>query len=218
MAYNFTRASSQYFSTTSTPVTGLPCTLACWFTTESTGFNNVLISLQDSNSPSRIMLSNNGITNPKRASQAVMFDASDSFGYVGYNSSPYVTNAWYHAAGVFTSATDIGAFFNGSIGFLETQVASPIVASGIDQILIGTSNRSVGRYLGGKLADVGIWNVALTAGEIASLAKGITCDKIRPQSLVFYAPLVRELIDTKGGLTITNNNGATVTEHPRIYG
>ena len=216
MAYNFTKASSQYFSTTSTPVTGLPCTLACWFTTESTGVNNTLISLQDSNSSSRILLSNNGNVNPKVASQAVMFDASDSFGYIGVNFSPYVVNAWYHAAGVFTSATDIGAFFNGSNGSLVTR--PPIVASGIDQILIGAAaSPSLDRYHGGKLAEVGIWNAALTADEIASLAKGITCDKIRPQSLVFYAPLVRELIDTKGGLTITNN-GATVTEHPRIYG
>ena len=45
----------------------------------------------------------------------------------------------------------------------------------------------------------------------------MTCDKVRPQNLVFYAPLVRDLIDAKGGLVITNNNGATVATHPRIY-
>ena len=69
----------------------------------------------------------------------------------------------------------------------------------------------------GKLAEVGIWNVALTAAEIASLAKGMTCDKVRPQSLVFYAPLVRNLQDVRGGLTITNNNTATVATHTRVY-
>ena len=69
----------------------------------------------------------------------------------------------------------------------------------------------------GKIAEVGIWNAALTTAEIASLASGIICDKIRPQSLVFYAPLVRDLIDQKGGLPITNNNSATVANHPRIY-
>jgi len=66
-------------------------------------------------------------------------------------------------------------------------------------------------------AEVGIWNAALTAAEVAALAKGVTCDQIRPQSLVFYAPLVRDLVDQKGGLTITNNNGATIANHPRIY-
>ena len=67
------------------------------------------------------------------------------------------------------------------------------------------------------MAEVGVWNVALTAAEIASLAKGMTPDKIRPQNLVFYAPLVRNLIDQKGGLALTNNNGATVANHPRVY-
>ena len=67
------------------------------------------------------------------------------------------------------------------------------------------------------MAEVGIWNAALTAAEVASLAKGMTCDKVRPQSLVFYAPLVRDLIDQKGGLIITNNNTATVAVHPRVY-
>jgi len=69
----------------------------------------------------------------------------------------------------------------------------------------------------GLIAEVGIWNAALTADEIASLAAGMTCDKVRPQSLVFYAPLVRDLVDVKGGLTITNNNTATVANHPRVY-
>ena len=67
------------------------------------------------------------------------------------------------------------------------------------------------------MAEVGIWNAALTQPEIASLARGMTCDKVRPQSRVFYAPLVRDLIDQKGGITITNNNGATVANHPRVY-
>jgi hypothetical protein len=71
--------------------------------------------------------------------------------------------------------------------------------------------------MGGQIADVGVWNVALTAEEVASLAKGMACDKVRPQSLVFYAPLARDLIDVRGGRTITNNNGATVANHPRIY-
>jgi hypothetical protein len=62
-----------------------------------------------------------------------------------------------------------------------------------------------------------IYSVVLTAAEVASLADGMTCDKVRPQSLVFYAPLVRNLQDVRGGLTITNNNTATVANHPRVY-
>jgi hypothetical protein len=89
--------------------------------------------------------------------------------------------------------------------------------SDADSVLIGARWNNSLIFHAGSIAEVGIWNAALTAAEIASLAKGMTCDKIRPQSLVFYAPLVRDLIDAKGGLTITNNNGATVANHPRIY-
>ncbi len=85
------------------------------------------------------------------------------------------------------------------------------------QIGCRIANNSAGVFFLGRLSEVGIWNVALTAAEVASLAKGMTCDKVRPQNLVFYAPLVRDLIDAKGGLTITNNNGATVANHPRVY-
>jgi hypothetical protein len=75
----------------------------------------------------------------------------------------------------------------------------------------------VGNYFSGDIAEVGVWNVALTADEIASLADGFTCDRVRPQSLVFYAPLIRDLADLAGGRAITNNNTATVANHPRVY-
>ena len=76
---------------------------------------------------------------------------------------------------------------------------------------------SVNNCWDGLIAEAAVYNAALTAAEVASLAKGMTPDKIRPQNLVYYAPLVRDLIDQKGGVTITNNNGATVANHPRIY-
>ena len=86
-----------------------------------------------------------------------------------------------------------------------------------DTVTVGARWATTLQYKQGDIAEVGIWNVALTAAEIESLADGMTCDKVRPQSLVFYAPLVRDLIDVKGGLTITNNNTATVANHPRVY-
>ena len=75
----------------------------------------------------------------------------------------------------------------------------------------------VTNYLNGRIGEVGIWSAALNADEVKALSRGMTCDKVRPQSLVFYAPLVRNLQDLKGGLTITNNNTATVAAHPRVY-
>jgi hypothetical protein len=125
-------------------------------------------------------------------------------------------NTWHHLAGVFESTASRTAYVDGSAGTTTTTNCGSQATA--NSIVIGARWQGwLANYYRGGVAEVGIWNVALTAAEIASLAKGMTCDKIRPQSLVFYAPLVRDLIDAKGGLTITNNNGATVANHPRVY-
>jgi hypothetical protein len=62
-----------------------------------------------------------------------------------------------------------------------------------------------------------VWSVALTADEVASLGRGVTCDQVRPQSLVFYAPLIRSLGDVARGIALTNVGDATVAAHPRVY-
>lgn len=125
-------------------------------------------------------------------------------------------NVWQHVAGVFSSQTSRRTYLNGVAGTENTtDIGSQNTAT---DILIGARrNTGIGNYFQGSIAEVGIWNAALTADEIASLADGITCDKVRPQSLVFYAPLTRELQDVRGGLSITNNNTATVANHPRVY-
>ena len=112
----------------------------------------------------------------------------------------------------------MNAYFNASVGTMVTPLPE-VSVSGINKILVGarTSAGTLGQFHDGLIAEVGIWNVALTQPEIASLAAGYTCDKVRPQSLVFYSPLIRNLQDVRGGLTITNNNTATVANHPRVY-
>jgi hypothetical protein len=210
MAYNFTTASSQFLSTPTAVVAGSPVTIACWYNRKNTSTNNALVSVNSTTATNfntiligstnlLSIVSNNGTT----VASATYSDTS--------------SNTWNHGCGVVSNNSSRQAFFNGLSGGTNTTTVN-----------LGSQNVTTigGRYLGagviGQLADaliaeVGIWNVALTAAEVASLAKGMTCDKVRPQSLVFYAPLVRDLIDAKGGLTITNNNTATVANHPRVY-
>lgn len=69
----------------------------------------------------------------------------------------------------------------------------------------------------GYVAECALWNTALTDAEIESLAKGFSPRRIRPQSLVFYAPLLRNLQDLRQGLALTAVNSPTVASHPRVY-
>lgn len=123
------------------------------------------------------------------------------------------TNNFALYTGVFTSSA-ISAFTNGTGKATTSSPGFPNVnAVAIAQIIQSGNPTNI---LSGQIAEAAIWNVALTDAEIASLAAGFTPDQIRPQSLQFYAPLVRDLVDVRGGRTITNVNSATVATHPRI--
>jgi hypothetical protein len=93
---------------------------------------------------------------------------------------------------------------------------SPGTPDGLN-IGAGQYNNATSTYQNGEVAGMAVWNAALTTQELDSLAKGFKPTRIRPQSLVFYAPLIRDLQDTRGGLALTNNNAATVAVHPRVY-
>ena len=128
-------------------------------------------------------------------------------------------NTWYHIALTYEFVTDgtsiLRLYVNGAQEGVSTTAVGPIQQA--------AQTTEIGRRAGttqnfpanARIADAGIWNHTLTAGEGASLAAGMSCDKVRPQGLVLYAPLVRDLIDLKGN-TLTNN-GTTVANHPRVY-
>lgn len=208
MAYSFASASSQYLSTASAPASVYPMTLAMWYRPSTVTDNSRILTVSASNGHRHQL-----VYNPQfNQTQAVTVGVSAQ---AAVGSFSYAVNTWYHHAGVFASATDRSVWVNGTQG--GTNTTSPGTVNAFDRVTIGAGGIPVGLYFSGNIAEVGVWNVALTAAEIASLADGIACDHIRPESLVFYAPLVRDLIDKVGGLTITNNGTATVADHPRIY-
>jgi hypothetical protein len=207
MAYDFTAANTSYLNSTSASVTAAPLTLSCFFNSKTTHTGSLVV-LANNSTNSTFWLYRN--------SDNRIYNYANNAGTFGQGFITGVTNNnWSHAAGVFSSNTSRTAYLNGNAGSTNTANVTP---AGINETLIGAARTpNVVFPFNGFLAEVGIWNAALTAAEIASLAKGMTCDKVRPQNLVFYAPIVRDLNDQKGGLTITNNNSATVATHPRVY-
>lgn len=220
MAYNFVRASSQYLSLDSAPITDYPLTIACWYRIAPANLasNMLLVVPASSTTVSRISLNYNGAASPRRAPQIAAVSTSNVTGNVAIYAQTISSDTWYHAAAA-CSTSNFVAYYNGLPG--ATVSSTDVAVSGINRLYIGgrfdpPSNSATG-FLDGNIAEVGMWNVALTTDEIASLAKGMTCNLVRPQSLVFYAPLIRNLQDVRGGLTLTNNNTATVANHPQVY-
>ena len=215
MAYEF-NGTDQFLSMASAPVTTMPLTMACWFNSTNTTTPQALICINATASANRYTMSARGdlAGDPIRIAAV----GTTGSGVSADTTSGYSSGVWTHSCGVFTSSTSRTAYINGGSSLTNT---TNVAVVGIIQASIGAQRYNLfpsgTSFTTGLIAEVGIWNAALTAAEIASLAKGMTCDKVRPQNLVFYAPLVRDLIDPKGGLAITNNGGATVATHPRIY-
>jgi hypothetical protein len=208
MAYEFAAASSQYLSSNN-PVSAAPLTVAAWARVNNTIGNKVIVSLNQNSGTDRFVL---------YVGNAVLYwfvNSSSGFGQAA-SSTNVSANNWFHACAVETSSNNRAIYLNGGSVGTNTATRTPLNINAVN-IGVDRNNNTNVSLMSGLIAEVGIWNAALTAAEVASLAKGMTCDKVRPQSLVFYAPLVRDLIDAKGGLTITNNNGATVANHPRVY-
>lgn len=121
-----------------------------------------------------------------------------------------------HAAATFETTSRRSAFING--GSKGTNTTLLALATNLNTSAIGFIPSSTPvSFFPGNVAEIAVWNVTLTDDEIASLAKGFSPRRIRPQSLVFYAPLIREIQDLRKGLALTAVNSPTVSAHPRVY-
>jgi hypothetical protein len=225
MAYDFVRNSSQYLSASSSPLTNGPLTVALWMTAKQDDMSLATFTLQTSTNQERIQVSHNGVTSPKRPAQFIIANSSDNI-FGGVFEGSISTNVYAHQVGTMNAAISgsvsatFRAWFNGVVGHIQ-QSNTLGWANSINEILIGIARMAdggfAGNYHNGLAAEAAVWNVALSDAEVVSLSKGFKPYRIRPQSLVFYAPLIRELHDVRGGRNLTNNNSATVANHPRVY-
>lgn len=207
-------STTNFLSITSTAaiVAAAPVTVACWaYSPAVAAFQNIL-GLYNSGSPEnrncfKVQLSNTGSV---RASVAT--NGSEAFA----DGSVATNNTWFHVAGVFNSTTSRSVFLNG--GGKATNTTSVTPALIINRIFVGCGGGlTMGTPMnsGGRIAECGMWNVALSDAEIAQLATGISARLIRPESLFCYMPLVRDIVAPKfGGLTL--NGTLSAVDHPRI--
>lgn len=148
-------------------------------------------------------------------------NAGDPINAHGVNSASvsYADGAWHSSAGRSTGTTAHDVCADGVVTSGSTSLTFEVYA----ELQVGgrlTPTFSLG--LTGSAAMVALWDVALDNAELASLSKGFSPRRIRPQSLRVYGPLVRELqawvnknVTTS---SFTNTNSATVSDHPRSYG
>jgi hypothetical protein len=216
MARAFTSGSQQWLSTASAPVTDVPLTLCCWAKCNAQFAGLVSVGAETSATSGhyyRLSVNTDGTVGAfSAAGAAIAANAAAT-------TSSFTNGTWFHAAGVFSADNSRTVYLNAGSSVSNTNSVN-VDPSLVTEVRIGRRHLLIGNETGfftGDIAEVGIWNAALTAAEIASLADGMTCDKVRPNALVAYFPLIRDLNEIRGGLAVTNNNSATVANHPRVY-
>lgn len=210
MAYDF--PTNTNYEAASAVVTAYPLTMACWFYVANTTTNRTLMDLGNTTENSGQAL------NANSSGQVVAASTIAGGTSTAVTTTTYSANTWHHAAAVFASATDRRSFLDG--GGKGTNVTSRLFAASIDRTLLGRRLRTNAytQPITGRLAECAIWNVALSDDEIYSLSRGYTAHLVRPSSLVFYAPIVREVQDLARGVGLTAVGTPTVIEHPRRIG
>jgi hypothetical protein len=121
-------------------------------------------------------------------------------------SNSLTAGVWSNVIATYIDSPGLNAYVNGvSDGF--TGSTTPLATSG-NPTTIGAlySSGSPSLFFNGMIADVGMWNVILAAGEIAALAAGARPYTIRPGSLVGYWPL-DGLASPEPDLSGNANNG-----------
>ncbi len=192
-----------------------PFTMACWFRADSSTATSVILGACNFSGADddRITLNVAGATAGDPVQLGAITDGGA--GVNAQTSTGYTTATWTHACGVAASATSRTAYISG--GSAGSNTTSRLM-TGLNRLTIG-SRRSAGTlasYHDGRIAEVSVWNVALTAAEVALLATGLQPDQVRPASLRFYAPLVRDVFDHFGN-ALSASSGTSVADHPRIF-
>lgn len=215
MARLFTAANSEYLEIDSPPVTDFPFTFACWFKATTSTANMQLMAIADKDAPNYwnrlFTTTGNQIRAQTRAGGPNQHATT---------SNTFSDGAWHHALGVWPDADSRTAVLDGNYGSSATNSITMSIAN-MDRISLGRlGDSSPAAYYNGAMAEVAVWNVALSQTQGETLSKGFSPLLVKPESLVLYMPMNRPSgneVDYINLLTLTDYNTVTDTDHPRIY-
>lgn len=217
MSLAFASASSQYLNVASGVVSDRPLTMMAWVNSTSyAASQSFCIVGVDGSFDQRFLIYFTTGTGKMSAGEQ---DGASNFFSVPSAASP-TANIWHHVVGVFAAANSRSVFLDGVKATSTTSAGTHPAAK--NRTAIGASGFSgaLAAYMNGRLAEVAIWNVALSDAEVAWLATGASPLTLihRLANLKLYQPLIRSVNDFVVGPAMTAVNGPTAAEHCRaIY-
>jgi hypothetical protein len=212
LARLFDDTSSQYLNLGSAVLSAEPITVSAWFYTDDNAQSGAqtVFSLGSSSSSTHyfVLWWASATTTMEAIARAAAAARKATYSVTPTN------NTWYHVGGIWATTTDRTVYFDGNTGN-NTQFASPTV----NQTSIGARwTTSASQFMSGRLADVGLWNVALTSTEMGMLQAGYSPWQVRRASLVAWWRLLgSEDQDLVAGNHLTAQGSPTTAGHPPIY-
>lgn len=169
--------------------TAVPLTIAAWAKTSITGSQQHIAGLFASGSAFnrnsfRLLVS------PGDVIQAMTGSGASTNG--GATTTTITAGSWFHACGVFTSATSRAAYLNGGGKGTGSTNLTP---AGIDRTSVGLGDGSAANTEfapsgTGSIAEVGVWDIALSDAEVALLSTGVSPTLVQGAHLIAYWPLL----------------------------
>lgn len=215
MAYAFFNVNgnlTDYIQGTTTLFT-YPFTINFWFYPTISGLGTM-----------QMVVLHNTVDNQRHAVQIntttsrLIYNAFTTTNALATAGANYTLNAWNMATAVGTSSTSRTIYING--GNSVTNTTARAITTPTRWLLASNYSTSVIPTYEGRVAELGIWNIALSTDDITSLYTGQKPTMIRPDSLKVYVPLVRDILDNKEATSsITSTiTDTTVVDHVRRYG
>jgi hypothetical protein len=198
---------SQYLQSTGTTITGHPLSWSGWFYFNSLSRFDTLLVIRSSSTFV-------GFDLRKQTSNKVdanIYNGSDIF---ARSTSDMTAGTWIHIGAVYASTTSRKIYINGTLEATSTTSAG--VDGGANRIVLGAFVGG-GGPLSGRIAQVGMWNSALSDANMVSLAGGALPSAIAAANLQNYYKLVSDGTDTQGNNNLTVVGSPTFVSDPEIF-
>jgi hypothetical protein len=211
-------AITDHLYTLTEPVTTTPFTISAWFKSTATGANYVITSIDTPNSSGYQILGTIEASGGVGGTPVRAYNYNGSSFGVAASTTGFASGTWYHACGVFTSATSRAAFIDGGSKGTDTTNIVGVPS----ELVIGRRrrNNAIGTWNANSLiAEVAVWSSALSDADVASLGGGASPLGIDSGNLAAYWPLttVTQLTDSQGSNDLTDGDAATWSaDHPTI--
>ena len=172
---------SQFYHTTTTPVTGAPLTMHFWCNVD----NNSAITLGglgDSDAATDSFHLIQSVTTQTMIFRSLAASATEQ----SVTSTGLTTGTWHSVVGQEATTNTRSAWIDG--GGLQADTGTHTPAS-IDRIALGAravNNPTLSEWAG-DIFWAALWDFALTAGQVQNLADGYSPLTVQRQNLVFFA-------------------------------